>query len=286
MFYYGAHVSTAGGLANAPKNAQKIDANAFAMFTRNPRGWQAPPLSEKDISAFKEALVASKIDADKVLVHDNYLVNLATDNPEIRQKSINSLLDELERVEALGLHLLNFHPGARLKSDLAPALARIAEAMRFILDHTKYATLVIEATAGSGSHTGATFEELATILEYFKGNDQRVGVCIDTAHIFAAGYDLRTEDDYHQTMQTFGEVVGFSYLKGMHINDSLKAHGSRVDRHASLGAGEIGWTPFQLIAKDKRLEEMPLILETPEPTLWAQEIAFLRSQRDESPKRV
>ncbi|NIZ47648.1 deoxyribonuclease IV (plasmid) [Entomospira nematocerorum] len=276
MFYFGAHVSTAGGLANAPKNAMSIDANAFAMFTRNPRGWQAPALTQTDIDAFKQSLTASGIDPKMVLVHDNYLVNLATDNPETRQKSINSLLDELERVEHLGLHLLNFHPGSRLKSELTGALARVSEAMAFILSQTEYATLVIEATAGSGAHTGSRFEELATMLEFFKGNDNRVGVCIDTAHIFAAGYDLRSHDAYYQTMEEFGSIVGFSYLKGMHINDSLKPLASRVDRHASLGEGEIGWSAFELIAKDERLQDMPLILETPDSTRWAQEIRQLR----------
>lgn len=277
MFFYGAHVSTAGGLANAPVNARAIDANAFAMFTRNPRGWHAASLREQDITLFKESLNSSGIDAQYVLVHDNYLVNLASDNPETREKSIASLLDELQRVEALGLCLLNFHPGARLKSTLEGALKRIAEAMQIILDQTAYATLVIEATAGSGSHTGSSFEELQTILSYFKGKDKRVGVCIDTAHIFAAGYDIRTEDTYYQTMEDFARLVGFSYLKGMHLNDSLKPLASRVDRHASLGQGEIGWTAFHLIAKDTRLEHIPLILETPNPDIWSTEIATLRN---------
>lgn len=276
MYYLGAHVSATGGLFKAPKNAVDIGANAFAMFTRAPRGWSAPPLKEADISAFKAALALSEIDPKMVLVHDSFLINLATENPEIREKSLHALLDELQRVEALGLHLLNFHPGARLTSDLESAIERIAQGMQQILDQTKYASLIIEATAGSGSHTGSRFEELADMLEYFKGNDSRVGVCIDTAHIFAAGYDLRSAEDYAHTMAEFDRIVGFKYLKGMHLNDSMKPFGSKVDRHSPLGQGEIGYLPFELIVQDERMQEIPLILETPKPEIWAEEIATLR----------
>jgi deoxyribonuclease IV len=277
MYYYGAHVSTAGGLATAPSNAAALGANAFAMFTKSPRSYLAKELISKEIQAFKNALLDANIEPTQVLVHDNYLINLASDQMENRAKSLASLLQELQRVEALGLHLLNFHPGARLKSDLPSALERVASGMKEVLDQTAYAQLIIELTAGSGSHTGGQFEEVATILEYFKGDDKRVGVCIDTAHIFAAGYDLRTQESYALTMESFGKVIGFGYLKGMHLNDSQKELGSKVDRHASLGQGLIGINAFECIAKDSRLEGIPLILETPQPELWATEIALLRS---------
>ncbi len=276
MLYIGAHVSAAGGVQNAPLNAQKIGATAFGMFTRSPRGWSAPPLAGESVALFKANLVATGIAPEMVLVHDNYLVNLASPKEDILAKSYTSLLDEAERVEQLGLKLLNFHPGSRQESDLDGALSQIASYVKRIIDETAEVCMVIEMTAGSGAHTGATFEEIATMLERIDAGS-RMGVCIDTCHIFAAGYDLRSAESYAATMEQFERLIGYEFLRGMHINDSMKGLGSHVDRHSPLGAGEIGLTAFEVLAKDNKIMNIPLILETPEPTLWATEIQQMQS---------
>ena len=280
MKYIGAHVSAAGGVQNAPDNAVSIGANGFALFTKNQRQWQAKPLGEDEINQFKQKLEESGISALQVLPHDSYLINLGNPDPEKRKKSLDSFVHELERVEMLGLSLLNFHPGSHLKAmSEEDCLKLIAESMNEAISRTANAVLVIENTAGQGTNVGYRFEHLARLIELTE-NKSRVGVCIDTCHAFAAGYDLRTGESYTATMDEFGKVVGFEFLRGMHINDAKSAFASRVDRHESLGRGNIGWDAFRTLIRDPRTDGIPLILETINPDIWAEEITQLRAFGD------
>ena len=280
MKYIGAHVSAAGGVQNAPDNAVSIGANGFALFTKNQRQWQAKPLGEDEINQFKQKLEESGISALQVLPHDSYLINLGNPDPEKRKKSLDSFVHELERVEMLGLSLLNFHPGSHLKAmSEEDCLKLIAESMNEAISRTTNAVLVIENTAGQGTNVGYRFEHLARLIELTE-NKSRVGVCIDTCHAFAAGYDLRTGESYTATMDEFGKVVGFEFLRGMHINDAKSAFASRVDRHESLGRGNIGWDAFRTLIRDPRTDGIPLILETINPDIWAEEITQLRAFGD------
>ncbi len=277
MKYIGAHVSAAGGVENAVKNAVEIGADGFALFTKNQRQWFAKPLSEESIKKFKEYMKMHGFTPDAVLPHDSYLINLGHPEEEKREKSLNSFIDEARRVEALGLKYLNFHPGSHLKKiDEEECLDLISESINKAIKETDSCIFVIETTAGQGSNLGYKFEQLAHIIDKIT-DKERIGVCIDTAHIFAAGYDIRTKEAYEQTMKKFDETVGFKYLKGMHINDSKAKFASRVDRHHSLGKGEIGIDAFKFIMQDKRIDNIPLVLETIEPEIWADEIKLLRS---------
>ncbi len=275
MKYVGAHVSSSGGVFNAPLNAQAIGAKSFALFTKNQRQWKAKPLDEETIALFRENLQKSGIEPRHVLPHDSYLINLGHPEDEKWKKSLDAFIDEVKRCEQLGLDKLNFHPGSHLKKiDETKCLDRIAEAMNITLNETEGVTLVIENTAGQGSNLGHRFEHLAYLID--KTEDRsRVGVCLDTCHTFTAGYDLRTKEAYEETMAEFDRIVGFEYLKGMHINDSKPPLGSRVDRHHSLGCGEIGWDAFGFIMNDPRMDDIPLILETIDDSIWAQEIKAL-----------
>jgi len=275
--YIGAHVSAAGGVENAVKNAVEIGADGFALFTKNQRQWFAKPLSEKNIAKFKEYMQEHGFSADAVLPHDSYLINLGHPETEKREKSLKSFIDEAKRVENLGLKYLNFHPGSHLKKiSEEECLDLISESVNKAIKETESCIFVIETTAGQGSNLGYKFEHLAYIIDKIE-DKERIGVCIDTAHIFAAGYDIRTKEAYEETMQKFDEIVGFKYLKGMHINDSKAKFASRVDRHHSLGKGEIGIDAFKLIMQDKRIDNIPLVLETIEPEIWEEEIKLLRS---------
>ena len=276
MKYIGAHVSAAGGVENAPLNAAEIGANAFALFTKNQRQWQAKPLTDESIEAFGRNLDQAGIDPSKVLPHDSYLINLGNPDPDKRKKSLDAFVDELHRTEQLGLRLLNFHPGSHLNQvDEEEGLKIIAASMNEAIARTESAVLVIENTAGQGSNLGYSFEQLARIIE-LTDEKSRVGVCLDTCHSFAAGYDLRTAEVYEKTMSSFGKIVGFELLRGMHLNDAKSAFASRVDRHASLGEGGIGWEGFRLLMRDPRSDDIPLILETTDPERWADEIQALR----------
>jgi len=275
--YIGAHVSAAGGVENAIKNAVEIGADGFALFTKNQRQWFAKPLSEKNIIKFKEYMQEHGFCADSVLPHDSYLINLGHPEEEKREKSLKSFIDEARRVESLGLKYLNFHPGSHLrKISEEECLDLISESVNFAIKETESCIFVLETTAGQGSNLGYKFEHLAYIIDKIE-DKERIGVCIDTAHIFAAGYDIRTKEAYEETMQKFEKIIGFKYLKGMHINDSKAKFASRVDRHHSLGKGEIGIDAFKFIMQDKRIDNIPLILETIEPEIWAEEIKLLRS---------
>jgi len=276
MKYIGAHTSSAGGVENAIAEAVSIDAQAFALFTRNQKSWVSKPLDPKNIIAFKEALQKAGIEPKHVLPHDSYLINLGNPTEEGLSKSRAAFLDEMQRAEQLGLTLVNFHPGSHL-NQIAPeaCLDLIAESINLALAETTTAVAVIENTAGQGSNLGHTFEQIARIIAGV--NDKsRVGVCIDTCHTFAAGYDLGTEAGYEDTFAQFEKVVGFNFLKGIHMNDSKKGCGSRVDRHESIGLGMIGEAFFRRFMQDPRFDDMPIILETPDTSLWAQEIQMLR----------
>jgi len=277
MKYIGAHVSAGGGVENAVKNAAAIGASGFALFTKNQRQWVAKPLSEKSIAKFKEFMEEHGFNADAVLPHDSYLINLGHPELEKREKSLNAFIDEAKRVEQLGLKYLNFHPGSHLKKiSEEECLDLISKNINIAIKETESCVFVIETTAGQGSNLGYKFEHLAYIIDKVE-DKSRIGVCIDTAHIFAAGYDIRTKEAYEKTMQEFDKIIGFKFLKGMHINDSKAKFASRVDRHHSLGKGEIGIDAFKFIMKDKRIDNIPLILETIEPEIWADEIKLLKS---------
>lgn len=277
MKYIGAHVETTGGVENAPLNAQAIGAKAFALFTRNQRQWRSAPLSAKSIALFKERCEALGYEPKQILPHDSYLINLGHPEAEGLEKSRTAFLDEMQRCEQLGLDRLNFHPGSHLKQlSEEECLTRIAESVNWALERTEGVCAVIENTAGQGSNLGYTFEHLAYIIDKVE-DKSRVGVCIDTAHTLAAGYDIQTAEGFEETFRRFGEIVGFAYLKGMHINDSKKALGTKVDRHDSIGKGLMGLDTFRMIMQDPRFDDLPLILETPDDTLWAEEINYLYS---------
>lgn len=275
MKYIGAHVSASGGVENAPLNAHAIGAKAFALFTRNQRQWKSAPLSEKSISLFKEQCKKLGYEAKHILPHDSYLINLGHPDPEGLQKSRDAFLDEMQRCEQLGLGRLNFHPGSHLNAiSVDDCLARIAESINWTLEQTTGICAVIENTAGQGTNLGFTFEQIAAIIDQVE-DKSRVGVCIDTAHTLASGYDIKTEQGFTDTFRHFDEVIGFSYLRGMHINDSKKDLATRVDRHDSIGKGVMGLTMFKMLMADPRFDDIPLILETPDESIWAEEISFL-----------
>jgi len=288
--FVGAHVSASGGVYNAPLNAMEIGAKAFALFTKNQRQWVAKPLDDETIEKFKTNLAKSGILPKHVLPHDSYLINLGHPEVEKLEKSRAAFIDELERCAQLGLDRLNFHPGSHLakvaKKDkenpevMQPiedkCLDVIAESINIALDKTSGVSAVIENTAGQGSNLGWKFEHLAHIIDKVE-DKSRIGVCIDTCHMFTAGYDIRTREAYDKTWDEFEKIVGFKYLMGMHINDSKPPLGSHVDRHHSLGKGEIGLDAFKFIMNDERMDDIPLILETIDETIWSEEIELLYS---------
>ncbi|WP_297924309.1 deoxyribonuclease IV [uncultured Campylobacter sp.] len=275
----GAHVSASGGVFNAPLNAAKIGADAFAMFVKNQRRWDASPLSAEETIAFKDALKQSGIRAEHVLVHDSYLINLGHPREVEREKSLNAFVDEIRRCEALGLRLLNFHPGSHLNEISAQeCLDNIAGSLNFAIANTAGVKLVLENTAGQGSNLGYDFAQLAYVIDKISNKD-RIGVCIDTCHAFAAGYDLRSRQTYERTMSEFDRAIGYKFLSGMHLNDTKNELGVRKDRHESLGRGFLGLAAFENIMNDPNIDEIPLILETIDDSLWAEEIALLRSMQ-------
>ena len=277
MKWIGAHVSASGGVFNAPLNAAKIGADAFAMFVKNQRRWDAPPLSAEEIAAFKDALRQSGIRAEHVLVHDSYLINLGHPREAEREKSLNAFVDEIRRCEALGLKLLNFHPGSHLNEiSVQQCLDNISGSLNFAIANTAGVKLVLENTAGQGSNLGYDFAQLAYVIDKISNKD-RIGVCIDTCHAFAAGYDLRSPQAYERTMSEFDRAIGYKFLSGMHLNDTKNELGVRTDRHESLGRGFLGLAAFENIMNDPNIDEIPLILETIDDSLWAEEIAMLRA---------
>jgi len=286
--FVGAHVSASGGVQNAPLNAIAIGARAFALFTKNQKRWEAKDFETKTLDAWFKNLEESKILPKHILPHDSYLINLGNPDDEKLEKSRNAFIDELERCDILGLDRLNFHPGSHLqkfgKKDPEynekihyaelECLDLIAESINFALDKTKNVKAVIENTAGQGTNLGYKFEHLEYIIDRVE-DKSRIGVCIDTCHMFTAGYDIRTKEAYDKTWNEFDKIVGREFLMGMHINDSKPALGSRVDRHHSLGEGEIGWDAFEYIMNDSRMDDIPLVLETIDETIWDKEIKEL-----------
>lgn len=275
--YIGAHVSSSGGVENAPLNAVAIGANGFALFTKNQRQWVSPPLSERSIQLFKERCIEYGFVPDSILPHDSYLINLGHPTQEGLEKSRAAFIDEMIRCEELGLNRLNFHPGSHLNQiSIDESLARVSESINIALDKTRGVCAVIENTAGQGSNLGHKFEEIAQIIDKVE-DKSRVGVCLDTCHMFAAGYDLNSSSLFSPSpFDEFEKIIGFKYLRGMHLNDAKKPLGSRVDRHDSLGTGEIGIDIFKMILSDDRFDNIPLILETPNTDIWAEEISLLR----------
>ena len=264
MKYIGAHVSVDGGVSNAPLRAAEMNMKAFALFTRNPSRWKAAPISQKEANAFRDNCLRLGFTPEVILPHDSFLINLGAPDKDKLTLSREAFLDEMRRCEQLGLTMLNFHPGSHLNQvSEEECLATIAESINIILSQTEGVTAVIESTAGQGSNLGFRFEHLARIIEQVD-DKSRIGVCVDTCHTFAAGYDLATPEGYARTWEDFSRVIGFSYLKGMHINDSKKGLGSRVDRHAPLGKGELGEEFFRILMADERMNNIPLILETPD----------------------
>ncbi len=281
MKFIGAHVSAAGGVESAPRNAGKIGATAFALFTKNQRQWNAAPLSAAQIVGFRSACAELGYTPAQILPHDSYLINLGHPEAEALAKSRAAFYDEMARCEALGLDRLNFHPGSHLnKTAPERSLDLIAESINLALDRTHGVTAVIENTAGQGSNLGFAFEQLAYLIDRVE-DKSRVGVCIDTCHAFTAGYDLRTAEACDRTFAEFDRIVGFRYLRGMHLNDAMKILASRTDRHAPLGEGQIGMECFRYIARDPRFDNIPLILETPDEERWPAEIAMLKAFAEE-----
>ncbi|MCG8549769.1 MAG: deoxyribonuclease IV [Desulfobacterales bacterium] len=277
MKYIGAHVSAAGGVENAPVNARKIGATCFALFTKNQRQWQAKPLSGKNINAFKTNCSELGFGPGRILAHDSYLINLGHPEQAALEKSRRAFIDEMERCRQLGIAMLNFHPGSSLKKiSMDDCLATIAQSINLALQTVPDVIAVIENTAGQGSNVGFAFEQIKTIIDQVD-DQSRIGVCIDTCHAFAAGYDLASREGYEKTWDLFDALIGFEKLKGMHLNDAKKPLNSRVDRHESIGKGELGLAAFRQIMADKRLDKIPMILETPDNDIWAKEISLLKS---------
>jgi deoxyribonuclease-4 len=275
MKYIGAHVSIGGGVENAPLNAREIGAKAFAMFTKNQRQWYSKPLTKDNIKLFRENMKKEGYKPEHIMPHDGYLINLGHPEPEKLERSRTAFLDEMQRCEQLGLPYLNFHPGSHLGQFSEEAcLKTVADSVNIALSKTQNVTAVIEITAGQGNNVGYTFEHLAFIIKHVK-DKSRVGVCYDTCHAFTAGYDIRTKDTFEKTFADFEKIISFHYLKGMHLNDSKKDLNTRVDRHESIGKGFIGLDAFRFLMNDKRFDNIPLILETPNSEIWADEIKLL-----------
>ena len=279
MFYIGCHLSASDGFLAMGRTALSIGANTFQFFTRNPRGSRAKDLDPADAAALRDLLARHGF--GPIVAHAPYTLNLCGAEEKNRIFARETMADDLARLEHVPGQYYNFHPGSHLqKITEQESLDRIAESINMALDRTHGVTAVIENTAGQGSNLGFRFEHLAYLIERVE-DKSRVGVCIDTCHAFAAGYDLRTREACDATFAELERVVGFGYLKGMHLNDAMKILGSRVDRHTPLGEGMIGMECFRYIASDKRFDGIPLILETPDEERWPEEIAMLKAFAEE-----
>lgn len=277
MKYIGAHVSVEGGVSFAPLRARELGAEAFAIFSRSPSRWKSKALTEKECEAFKRNCVDSGYTSAQILPHDSYLINLCAPDAQKLAMSREAFLDEFRRCEQLGLSMLNFHPGSHLNAiAIDQALDLIAESINITLEQTEGVIAVIENTAGQGSNLGYEFEQIARII-YGVEDKSRIGVCIDTCHAYSAGYDLATENGYNEVWAKFDETIGFKYLRGMHLNDDKRELGSRIDRHESIAKGTLGEGFFKRLMNDARFDGIPMILETPNMEIWADEIAYLYS---------
>lgn len=258
----GAHVSIAGGVFNAIANGERIGANAIQIFSKNQTRWVAKPLSDEDAKKFRDAWRRSGI--REVVIHDSYLINLGSPDPDLLKKSREAFLDEMDRAEKLGVRWLVFHPGSHMNAGEEAGLTTIADSLNWLISQRPAykIRLLLETTAGQGTNLGYTFEQLAYIWDRVE-EKSRLGICLDTAHLFAAGYDLRSEEAYEETLQKFDTILGLQNLYAIHINDSKKDLGSRVDRHDHIGEGLLGLETFRRIVNDPRLKSIPKLLETP-----------------------
>lgn len=278
MKYIGAHVSAEGGVSNAPIEANAIGAKSFALFTGSSSRWSSKDPSETEINNFKTNCELYGYTPDLILPHDNFLINLGSPDKQKLTLSRKSFVEELHRCELLGLTMLNFHPGSHLNQfSEEECLSTIADSINYSLEKTNGVTAVLENVAGQGSNLGHSFEQLAHIIDRVE-DKTRVGVCIDTCHAFSAGYDLATQEGYDKTWKEFDEIIGFNYLRGMHLNDDKREHGSRIDRHAEIGKGTLGEEFFIRLMNDPRFDGIPIILETPNELIWAEEISWLYNQ--------
>lgn len=274
--FLGAHMKKSKGLGNAVREGHAIGCTAIQVFTSNPQQWKSSPVTPELVADFREAREATGL--RQVVSHDSYLVNLCAAEPEIQQKSIVGLRDELLRCHLFGIPYVVSHMGSHKGCGEAQGMQEVAAATLDILDETPDdVMLLMETTAGQGSSLNYRFEQLARLVELLNGHP-RVGICLDTCHVFVAGYDIRTEEGYTKTFAEFDRLVGIPLLKVIHANDSKKGLGSNVDRHANIGEGEIGETAFRLLMNDPRLEHIPVILETPDaPEGHVRDLELLRS---------
>lgn len=276
----GAHVSAAGGVGNAPGNAEDIGAECFQVFTRNQHRWRCPAIGGGEAERFRGE--CERTATGPTLAHDSYLINLATHEPEKRRRSTEAFLDELARAQQLGIPFLVTHPGAHLGAGVTEGLRRVAENLDRCLDAAgdkNEVVVLLENTAGQGTSLGHEFGQLRDLLGA-SHHPRRLGICVDTCHAFAAGYDLRTREAYEDTVGQLASAVGLDAVRAWHLNDSRRPLGSHVDRHADIGAGELGLDPFVWLVQDPRWCGRPGILETPGgPERWAEDMARLRSRR-------
>lgn len=277
MKYVGAHVSAAGGVSNTPIAASEINAKAFALFTGSSARWVSKAISDEEAELFRKNCEIYGYTPDVILPHDNFLINLGSPDSKKLAMSRKSFLDEMKRCEKLGLCMLNFHPGSHLNEiDEDACLDLIAESINITLDKTEGVTAVLESTAGQGSNLGFRFEQLARII-FGVEDKSRIGVCVDTCHSHSAGYDFVSEEGYRQAWKEFDDTIGAGYLRALHLNDNKRTLGSRIDRHEKIGEGSLGLGFFRRLMNDPRFDDMPLILETPDPGIWKSEIELLYS---------
>lgn len=270
----GAHISGAGSLHLAFDRGEAIGCTAMQIFTKSNRSWHDKPLSKEQIENFKARWKTSSIES--VIVHASYLINIGSSKPEVEHKAVKALIDEVQRCQQLDIPYLVLHPGSHLGAGEEVCIKQIAKNLDKVFDMCDGKTMILlETMAGQGTNVGNTFEQLAAIRTASE-HKRKIGVCLDTCHIFTSGYDLTTEENYKKIMNQFDNIIGLTHLKAIHLNDSKTACGSRVDRHESLGKGEIPLNIFELIMNDPHLNKIPKILETPDPELYAHEIALLK----------
>lgn len=274
----GAHMSIAGGVDKAVERAAKIGCTTFQLFTKNSNQWKATPLNEQTVQNYKRLLKLTKI--KPVVAHDSYLINLCAKDKSVLKKSREAFIDELKRCEILEVDYLNFHPGSHMGLGEEDGIKLIAESINIAHEKTKGFKVksMIETTAGQGTSIGYRFEQIRKIIDLVE-DKRRLVVCVDTCHIFAAGYDIRTEQSYFNTFEEFDKIVGLKFLKAFHLNDSKKDLGERVDRHEHIGKGKIGLNGFRFIMNDERFMNIPKILETPKGEDMREDVINLRKLR-------
>ncbi|NIH16703.1 MAG: deoxyribonuclease IV [Buchnera aphidicola (Periphyllus lyropictus)] len=278
MKYIGPHVSISKGIVKSVKIAYQLNSTAIGFFLKNPLQWDISSISENVIRSFKNSCKKYKFTDDQIFPHSGFLINLGNYENSLLKKSRISLINEVKRCRELGIKFLNFHPGSHLnKISEKNCLKLISKSINFVLSKTKDVILVIENTAGQGTNMGYCFHHLYEIIKNIE-DKTRIGVCLDTCHLFSSGYDIRNKENYKKTFDAFEEIVGFNYLKGLHLNDSKFGLGKKKDRHENLGFGYIGKNFFKWVIKDLRFKKKPLILETVNKRLWKKEISWLQSK--------